>query len=198
MCKFSSDTKARLGNTLIFIAKNASHPSKTSALKLLYIMEETMVIKYGCPFLGLPFELWGMGPVQKDVYAEISDGGSIIKDYINIVPGVNDVGVNIVAKKDFDEDEFSDLELSVMREVMKAFGKSSAEQLIKYLHREDSLWYKTAKASGMLEAFENGLSTTSDIRMELGELLSGKDKELYEESLMIRNTANEMMAAAHV
>lgn len=198
MCKLPTETKARLGNALIYIAKHAAHPSKTSALIILYIMEETMVQRYGVPFLGLPFEVWSMGPVQKDVYADISDGGPILQQYINVVPGIKGNGVNIVAKRPFDEDDFSDLELSMMDNVLQTFGNLSAEKLVAYLHRPDSLWYRLASSNGMLDAFNNGMSSASDIRMDLGDLLPDSKKVAYEESLMIHNTANEMRTAENV
>ena len=44
MCKFSSDTKAKLGNTIAYIANNVQNPSKTKVLKLLYIMEEKLLL----------------------------------------------------------------------------------------------------------------------------------------------------------
>ena len=46
MCKFSATTKDKLGNALIYMAERVSDLSKTKALKLLYLMEERMVLRY--------------------------------------------------------------------------------------------------------------------------------------------------------
>lgn len=63
MCKFSEANKDKLGNALIYMAERVPDLSKTKALKLLYLMEERMVLIYHVPFLGIPYEVWQAGPV---------------------------------------------------------------------------------------------------------------------------------------
>ena len=58
MCKFSADSKQKLGNTLIYMAEHTSNLSKTKSLKLLFLMEEYMVKRYHVPFLVLLLEVW--------------------------------------------------------------------------------------------------------------------------------------------
>ena len=67
MCKFSPDSKAKIGNAIIYIANHTGKLSKTKLLKLLYIMEYTMVRKYHAPFLAVPYEVWkwGGGPSRR-------------------------------------------------------------------------------------------------------------------------------------
>ena len=74
MFKFSESTKQKLGNAIIYIAHHTSSLSKTKLLKLLYLMEERMALKYHVPFIGIPFEVWQAGPVAKDVFIDLSDG----------------------------------------------------------------------------------------------------------------------------
>ena len=62
MCKISEATKDKLGNTLIYMAERVADLSKTKALKLLYLMEERMVLKYHVPFLGIPYEYGRQAP----------------------------------------------------------------------------------------------------------------------------------------
>ena len=50
MCKFSEDSKQKLGNTLIYIAERTPQLSKTKLLKLLFLMEEYMVKRYHVHF----------------------------------------------------------------------------------------------------------------------------------------------------
>ena len=58
MCKFSESNKDKLGNALIYMAERVPDLSKTKALKLLYLMEERMVLRYHIPFLAIPYEVW--------------------------------------------------------------------------------------------------------------------------------------------
>ncbi|MBO7562369.1 MAG: SocA family protein [Bacteroidales bacterium] len=160
-------------------------------------MEETMVSKYGIPFLGLPYEVWELGPVQKDVFVAISNGGGLLGEYVNVVSDADNNSI-ISVKKSFDEDEFSQVELDMMNSVLKNFGNKTANQLINYLHRKESLWYKLAVSKGLLKAFKDGLCNCSEVRIDLGDLLPEDKKEAYEESLLIHSTANEMKAFANV
>ena len=82
MCKFSESTKQKLGNTIVYIAHHTANLSKTKLLKLLYLMEERMALKYHVPFIGLPFEVWQAGPVAKDVFIDLSDGPFLLKDFV--------------------------------------------------------------------------------------------------------------------
>lgn len=66
MCKFSEDSKQKLGNAIVFIASRVGQLSKTKLLKLLYLMEEYMVKRYHTPFLAIPYEVWQAGPVAKE------------------------------------------------------------------------------------------------------------------------------------
>lgn len=203
MCTFSNDTKARLGNALIYIAERTNEPSKTKALKLLYMMEEMMVLKYHAPFLGLPFKVWTNGPVQMDTYIELSgDNTFLLKDYIDIVAhhGPNrKAWTSIKPKVAFDAEEFSDAELSVMNEVIRIYGNKTAGELIKILHRKDSLWSITAERHHLKAQFDAKTTNSSDVKLDLSELLQDERwKELYNETLAIRTFANESRASVNV
>lgn len=65
MCKFSESTKEKLGNALIYVAERVQDLSKTKALKLLYLMEERMVLRYHVPFLGIPLKCGKLDLWQK-------------------------------------------------------------------------------------------------------------------------------------
>lgn len=82
MCKFSEFNRQKLGNAIVYIARHTSNLSKTKLLKLLYLMEERMALKYHVPFIGLPFEVWQAGPVAKDVFIDLSDGPFLLKDFV--------------------------------------------------------------------------------------------------------------------
>lgn len=45
-------------------------------------MEEYMVKRYHVPFMGLPFEIWQVGPVAKDIFIDLSDGPFLLKDFV--------------------------------------------------------------------------------------------------------------------
>jgi uncharacterized phage-associated protein len=123
MCKFSEDSKQKLGNTIIYIAERTPQLSKTKLLKLLFLMEEYMVKRYHVPFLALPYEVWQAGPVAKDVFIDLSDGVVLLKDFIKTK--MIDGAMYIFAIKPFSEDEFSECEIEMMDEVIKRHGNKT-------------------------------------------------------------------------
>ncbi len=196
MCKFSSETKDKIGNAMIYIAKRTNMLSKTKLIKLLYIMEERMVERHYTPFLAIPYEIWHLGPVQKDLFADLSDQLFLMHNYLE--PYNVDSNKFFKARKEFSDDEFSQQEITVMDEVLAEFGNLSAGQLVSYLHREDSLWYKTAQRNGALEWFNNGLCNSTDIKIDFGELIDLEHREAYYDSLAIHTTSNNLNAAYNV
>lgn len=190
MCRFSDASKRKLGNTVLYIAQNAKYPYKTEVLKLLFLMEERMVQQYHVPFLGIPFSVWRLGPVSVDVFEELSDGPVLLDDYICLQTNTN--GVKIVAKAEFNDEEFSDAELGMMKQVMDKYGKMNSEQLVNETHKEGSLWQITAKEHGLLEDFEARRANSSNVVLDMGRQLCPDAREFYQESLDIRQTANLM------
>lgn len=196
MCKFSESNKDKLGNTLIYMAERVQDLSKTKALKLLYLMEERMVLRYHTPFLAIPYEVWQAGPVAKDVFIDLSDGPYILKDYIGTENHY--MGTYIVPIKSFCDDEFSECEIQMMDDILQKYGKMTATELVDETHRKGTLWYQEASQNGLLEAFQNHECNNSDIKIDFTKAMSPCAAELYQENLDIHQTANILNIATHV
>lgn len=196
MCRFSEDSKQKLGNTLVYIAERAPQLSKTKLLKLLFLMEEYMVKRYHVPFLALPYEVWQAGPVAKDVFIDLSDGGMLLQDFVRTE--IKENGMYITPVRAFCDDEFSECEIEMMDEVIKKHGDKTAKQLVKEMHQKGTLWYEVAKENNLLEDFENGISNNSSYLIDFTRGLSECAKENYLESLAIHQTANILKAQANV
>lgn len=188
MCKFSESTKEKLGNVLIYMAERVEDLSKTKALKLLYLMEERMVLRYHVPFLGIPYEVWQAGPVAKDVFIDLSDGPYLLKDYIKTEQRYT--GTYIVSIKPFCDEEFSECEIEMMDAIVKKYQGLSAAELVLETHKKGTLWYQEASENGLLEAFVNHECNNSDIRIDFTKAMAPCAAECYQESLDIHQTAN--------
>lgn len=168
----------KLGNTLIFLCekmKKMGPISKTHLLKLIFIIEEISVKKFGIPFFDLRFDVWKLGPVSKDLFVELSGEPNLLADYIT--KEVKDGNSYIIAKKAFSDDEFSDNEIDLLNQIADRFLFCTATELINFTHRQDSPWYKTAMKNGVLELLESGKMTTTDIEIRLDETIEeDKDK----------------------
>lgn len=170
----------KLGNALIYLCEKmraVGEPvSKTHLLKLVFIIEEIAVKKYGIPVFDLRFDVWKLGPVSKDLFVELSEEPDLLAPYINrqIVNG----NVYIQAKKDFSDDEFNDKELELLEEISRRFLYCTAKELINFTHRSDSIWYKTALRNGVLDLLEKGQMTTTDIEIPLHEIIENEEEKL--------------------
>lgn len=168
----------KLGNTLIFLCNQIAPItplSKTHLLKLIFIIEELSIKKSGIPFFDLRFDVWKLGPVAKDIYVDLSDEPQLLSEYISKeCKGGN---IFIVAKKEFSDDEFSDNELALLNEICERFKYCTSGELVNFTHRRNTPWYKTALKNGILELLESGKMTTSEIQIDMSEMIEDdKDK----------------------
>lgn len=161
----------KIGNAIIYLADKIPFLSKTKILKLIYLIEETSIRKYGLPIFNLSFLLWKFGPVSKDLFIELSSDLDLLQHYITVKRNDNDCNNYFVSLQPFCDDEFSDNDMSVIDLVIDKFKGYSAEELVKFTHREHSLWHTTAKEAGVLESLENQLVNNTDIEIDFSTLL---------------------------
>lgn len=192
MYKYSNSTQNKIGNVMRYITKETSAPL-TKLIKLMYFMEEAMVKKYGIPFLGLSYEVWKYGPVNKDIYVSLTSRDSIFSDFITM-----DIQNPLLCVGKFEDDEFSDAELEIMKETIDRLGNLTAHQLVNRSHRKDSLWYKIAKQEGVYDSLISENQSTTDLKIDLSTLLPESKRAFYNECLDVRLAANEARANAGV
>lgn len=166
----------KLGNTLIFLCQNLEKASKTHLLKFIFIIEEISILKFGVPFFNLRFDLWKLGPVSKDLFVELSEELNLLEPYI--VREVKDGITFIFPKKEFSDDEFSDIEINLLNEIVDRFKYCTVKELINFTHKKNSPWYNTALRSGVLDLLEAGKITTTDIEINLAEIIEDDPQKL--------------------
>lgn len=170
----------KLGNALIYLCvhlKPYTQVSKTHLLKLIFIVEEFSVKKLGIPMFGLRFDVWKLGPVSKDLFVELSDEPALLTEFIEKKQVAID-RFEIVPKMEFSDDEFSDMEMSLMEEVIDRFKYCTSKELIDFTHRSDSPWYLTAQRNGLLEAFNSGKLNTTDVEIDLSDTIKDDEQKL--------------------
>jgi uncharacterized phage-associated protein len=174
----------KLGNTLIYLAEHVGELNKTKVLKLLFLLEESSVKKFGLPFLGLPFYVWKFGPVLKDVYVDLSENNEI-ELLGNFIQRASYDSKIFIPKHNFNDDYFSDNEITLLEQVVRFSKNKVAKNLVDITHEIDSLWHKTAQMNGVLEALETQKIPTTDIIINFAMLFENDPirKEYYEESV---------------
>ena len=101
-----------------------------------------------------------------------------------------DGGIFIEAIADFDDSEFSKCEIEIMDYVLVRYGNMTASDLFLETCKKDSLWYRAAVRTGLLETFNRQECNNSDLQINFAEVMSDSSAEVYCESLNIRQTAN--------
>jgi uncharacterized phage-associated protein len=177
---YTKQELAKLGNALIFFCEQlspATEVSKTHLLKLVFILEEMSVKKFGLPFFNLRFEVWKLGPVSQDLFVELTDEPDLLAGYITREQIAENRFI-IRPLKPFSDDEFSDLELDLMQQVADRFKFCTAKELINFTHRKESPWYITAQRHGLVESLESGKINTTNIEIDLSELIQDEAEKL--------------------
>ncbi len=159
----------KLGNALIYLCQQIKPITKTQLLKLVFIIEETSIARTGIPFFDLRFDVWKLGPVSKDLFVELSDEPSLLSDFITRECKAD--AFHIVPKKEFSDDEFSDNEIGLLDEICERFKYCTAKELVNFTHRRNTPWYNAAVKNGILDELESGKINTTDIEIDLGELI---------------------------
>ena len=170
----------KLGNTLIYLAKNVGELSKTKILKLLFLLEESSVKRFGYPFFGLNFQIWKLGPVLKEVYIDLSeDSPNLLKDFIEKDQFNNKL---YLAKGEFNDDQFSDNDIYLLEKIKDFARHKTARDLIDYTHEENSLWRKSAIKNGILQELESSEVNSTEHVIDFS-LLFENDEQLRERYL---------------
>ena len=166
----------KLGNAMVYLCEHMQPLTKTKALKLIYLIEELSVKRYGLPFFNLRFDVWRLGPVSRDLFVELSGEPALLGGFIE--KSVRNNITYISAKQAFSDDEFSDIEIDILKQVAVAYAHASADDLINLTHRKHSPWFHFAQVNGFLELFEQGLASTTDVEIDLSVLLQGDEQKL--------------------
>lgn len=185
----------KIGNTVVYLATNIPNLYLTKLLKLVYLLDELSTKESGIPFLGLNYKVWQAGPVNRDLYIDINDGVKIFKDYFTVKR--DDRSSQIISIKDFNDDEFSDCEIALLEKFVQLFKFTSGQDLVNLTHRPSSLWYKKAKETGLLELFNEGMTNSSEVELNLEDLLVGQDEKfkIFKENIEFQKTKDGLEKA---
>lgn len=160
----------KLGNAIIYLTDNfGAKLYKTNLLKLIYIIEEASIKKFGIPFFNIDFKIWKLGPVNKEVYYELSEDLDVLSGYISVKE--SDYGRYIKSLREFNDDEFSRNDLEILQEVIETFKGWSSEELVNYTHEESKPWYVQASAEGLID--DRGIlkESITDIEIDFSKIL---------------------------
>lgn len=174
----------KVGNTLIYFADQMPYLSKTKALKLIYLLDEMSIKRSGIPFFNLSYEAWKFGPVNQEIFTQLDSNETLasLKRYISI-DKQQGKGSFIKSISTFNNDEFSDNDITLLQELTTQVQGLNAEQLVEMTHHKGGLWYALVVEKGLLDDFTNGVRNTSDFKIDFHKLVEQDQlkKHLLEE-----------------
>ena len=189
---FTKDQISKIGNSIIYLAQHISDLNKTKILKILFLLEEASIKKYGHPFYGIDFQLWVRGPVAKDIFIDLSDESPVLlKDFIERDPAE---ASRFIAKSSFNDDEFSDNDIILMDLIIDFAKSKNAKYLVNHTHDTHSLWRKSAIKYGVLELLENESVNSTEFEIDFSLLFDSASpiKDKYESSRDNREFINDL------
>jgi Uncharacterized phage-associated protein len=164
---FKDEQLSKIGNTALYMAERIKFLSKTKLLKLFYILDEFSTKKGGIPFVNLTYKVWKFGPVSEELFIDLSSGAPVLmRDFIK-----KDDNDYIIPNARFNDDEFSDNDIELLDYVVAEFGNKDSNELIKYTHRENSLWHNAAKENGVLDLLEAEVLSNTEYVIDLSLLV---------------------------
>ncbi|HEY4287426.1 MAG TPA: Panacea domain-containing protein [Puia sp.] len=182
---YTNEQIERLGNTVLFLEQRIQPLYKTKLLKLIYLLDELATARNGFPFLGLDYKLWQAGPINSDLYEELNEP-YLLESFISLRQ--DEKGIQVIGKKKFSDDEFSEMEVNLLKEIVERYKTASAEKLVEITHRKAAPWYIIAKENNLLEPFQEHKINTTDIPVDLTLLIKNDPKKMaiYQENLEIQ------------
>lgn len=177
--------KKKLSNLFVYLSSNIENLHLTKLIKLTYIIDEFSMTETGTPVTWLNYKVWKKGPVPEKIYFNIiHEYGSEFSEYIEAIPSKNyKNGYKIISKTIFDDSEFSDYEMELMDRVINEFGQFTSDELIDFLHKKDSLWYKMVVEKGLEEKFK--YETTTPYQIPLRDAIKDQAlRAIYDEMLL--------------
>jgi uncharacterized phage-associated protein len=165
----SKEQIEKIGNSVIYFSTRVGELAKTKLLKLLFLLEEDSIKKFGKPFFGLSYKVWQFGPVAEPIYQELTgEEIHIFKDYFK-----KNQFDEFEAVKEFNDDEFSDNDISLLDERVSFARNKIAKDFVNITHAQDSLWTRTAKKHGVYEDLESKRIPKTDYSIDFSMLFEG-------------------------
>lgn len=175
---YSKSQTDKIGNAIIYLSTNYNGKLyKTTLLKLIYLLEESSIKKFGVPFFGIDFKIWKFGPVFTDLYYELNEGLEIFEPYFDV--SVSELGKFVHSNVEFSDDEFSDNDMELMDTILESHKGDFSEDLVQITHSKNRPWYIQASNDGLLDEKGELITSITDTSIDFEILLDKESTQYY-------------------
>lgn len=173
MCVGMKANKELVGNLIILLAGKCRPLYLTKLLKLLFLIDEEAVKRTGAPITWLSYQAWQFGPVVEDIFYSKNTGHNRFNEFVAF-RNIQDNKCIIDPVAEFDDSEFSDLDLEIINDVFEKYGLLNTSELVKIVHAKNSLWHTTIEREGIQFSEDN---KTSEIELDFTEQIKDDFKK---------------------
>jgi uncharacterized phage-associated protein len=149
-------------------------------LKLLYMADRLAWGRLGEPITGDAYVAMEYGPVLSDTYNLIKASKVTSGDtpWLKAIAPAGEYGVTLVSN--VDEEELSDAEIAVLREIHNRFSKiKSSVTLVNHLHEELQEWDDPLDGSSAPIPVDTILQAIGKMPPEIGQILRDVEDRAY-------------------
>ncbi len=155
-------TREKLLNAIIYFAGNTKYCGKTKLLKLFYFLDFMHFKQTGKSVTGMDYFAWGMGPVPKKLFEELS--GTMKPDMKATIKELPEEGFQkIQPTRKFDWKYFSKKEMALIKDISFIFKDAKADDMVESTHFKNEPWDITIKEKGQFQKIDYMLAIDSDI-----------------------------------
>jgi uncharacterized phage-associated protein len=143
-------SREKLINAIIYFAENTRACGKIKLFKLLYFFDFEHFRQTGRNITGMEYFAWKMGPVPTALYDEINVLSSDMADKVKFstIPYRDGEMLKITPLAKFDESHFSKRELRIIKQLVKEFKDTLADDMIEKTHLKHLPWHRVYVEEG--------------------------------------------------
>ena len=184
----SKASRNRLVNAIIFFAANTRACGKIKLFKLLYLLDFEHFRQTGKSVTGFQYQAWKFGPVPVDLMEEWEDMGPDLAQSVQIIPtrilNFDRLQVEVLPGVQFDEDDFSQRQLTIMQTLVKRYKDTYSHQMIDVTHEQNGAWDKVWRdGHGSHDVIPYALSLGDDLPDREGFIDIASRQAMYQSAL---------------
>lgn len=183
----TEEQREKLLQAIVFFVKETRRCQKLKLFKLLFFFDFDVFRQTGKSATGLEYFAWPMGPVPNALFEELKKplpdlaGRVLVREARVDDPDFKEMGLQLTAKKPFDESKFTLRELGILKRLAEIYLDASATDMREASHLRGQPWHQVYEVERRKQApipYELALDgTEGSITKEQAKLIAEEQRE---------------------
>ena len=197
---YTSSSRQKLINAIVFFASNTQFCGKVKLFKLLYLMDFEHFSQTGKSVTGFEYQAWKFGPVPTILMEEWEELSPDLAQAVHIVEekviDYERQAVKVNQGVAFDDAFFSPRQLGIMQTLADKYYKTYSPKMIDVTHQQNGAWDKVwQNGQGAQKPIPYALSLPDDAENRDALIEIGAQQHMYQTALIAaRQAANQTPA----